>query len=41
MNKEGFGYQTIINTTPEKLWAALTKPEFTRRYWFGRSVESD
>lgn len=41
MGKEGFLYQTIINTTPEKLWAALTTAEFTRQYWFGRSVESD
>jgi len=41
MGKEGFLYQTIIATTAEKLWAALTNPEFTRQYWFGRSVESD
>lgn len=41
MSKEGFLYQTIISTTPEKLWAALTNAEFTRQYWFGRSVESD
>jgi len=26
---------TYIRTTPEKLWDALTKPEFTRNYWFG------
>ena len=41
MSKEGFLYQTIISTTPERLWAALTSAEFTRQYWFGRSVESD
>jgi uncharacterized protein YndB with AHSA1/START domain len=41
MGKEGFAYQVVIATTPEKLWAALTTPEFTRQYWFGRSVESD
>jgi uncharacterized protein YndB with AHSA1/START domain len=41
VGKEGFAYQTVIATTPEKLWAALTTPEFTRLYWFGRSVESD
>ena len=41
MGKEGFLYQTIIATTPEKLWAALTTAEFTRQYWFGRSVESE
>jgi uncharacterized protein YndB with AHSA1/START domain len=41
MAKEGFLYQTIINTTPEKVWRALTTSEFTKLYWFGRSVESD
>jgi uncharacterized protein YndB with AHSA1/START domain len=34
-----FVYVTYIRTTPQKLWAALTQPEFTRRYWFG--VELD
>jgi uncharacterized protein YndB with AHSA1/START domain len=33
MNKNGFVYTTYIRTTPEKLWDALTKPEFTRQYW--------
>lgn len=28
-----FLYVTYIRTTPEKLWDALTKPEFTRAYW--------
>ena len=28
-----FVYVTYIRTTPEKLWDALTKPEFTKRYW--------
>jgi uncharacterized protein YndB with AHSA1/START domain len=28
-----FIYVTYIRTTPEKLWQALTAPEFTRRYW--------
>jgi uncharacterized protein YndB with AHSA1/START domain len=28
-----FVYVTYIRTTPEKLWRALTDPEFTRRYW--------
>jgi uncharacterized protein YndB with AHSA1/START domain len=26
---------TYIRTTPQKLWDALTQPEFTRAYWFG------
>ena len=28
-----FVYSIVIRTTPEKLWDALTKPEFTRQYW--------
>ncbi|MFD7444973.1 ArsR/SmtB family transcription factor [Streptomyces sp. NPDC059909] len=28
-----FVYTTYINTTPERLWQALTDPAFTRRYW--------
>ena len=39
--KPKFVYVSYINTTPEKLWAALTKAEFTRQYWFGSSIESD
>lgn len=30
-----FLYVTYIRTTPEKLWEALTKPEFTKIYWHG------
>ena len=41
MAKEGFLYQTIINSTPEKVWKALTTSQFTQQYWFGRKVESD
>jgi len=33
-------YVTYIRTTPEKLWTALTDPEFTRQYWFGMRSES-
>lgn len=32
---------TYIETTPEKLWSALTVGEFTKLYWFGRRLESD
>ena len=28
-----FVYVTYIRTTPEKLWAALTKPEFTKQFF--------
>jgi uncharacterized protein YndB with AHSA1/START domain/DNA-binding transcriptional ArsR family regulator len=35
-----FSYTTYIRSTPEQVWAALTQPEFTRRYW-GAVLESD
>ena len=41
MEKPKFVYVTHINTSPEKLWAALTQPDFTQQYWGGRRVESD
>src|SRR5438552_9858420 len=41
MSKPPFVYVTYINTTPEKLWQALTDGEFTRRYWGGRRIQSD
>src|SRR5262245_61003550 len=28
-----FVYVSYIRTSPERLWAALTEPAFTRRYW--------
>ncbi len=34
-------YTTYINTTPEKLWAAITNPEFSRQYWGGHGNVSD
>lgn len=39
--KSKFVYVTYIRTTPDKLWAALTEPEFTRRYWAGVSQDCD
>jgi uncharacterized protein YndB with AHSA1/START domain len=36
-----FVYVTYIETTPEKLWEALTSSDFTRRYWFNTEVRSD
>ena len=41
MNKSEFVYVTFIRTTPERLWTALTDREFTSRYWFGASCESE
>jgi uncharacterized protein YndB with AHSA1/START domain len=34
-------YVAYIRTTPEKLWNALTKPEFMKQYWFGMTQESE
>jgi uncharacterized protein YndB with AHSA1/START domain len=33
MAESQFVYVTFIRTTPEKLWQALTEPEFTRKFW--------
>ncbi len=33
-------YVTYIRTTPQKLWDALTRPEFIKQYWFNMSQES-
>jgi uncharacterized protein YndB with AHSA1/START domain len=41
MSKPEFVYTTYIETTPEKLWHALTDGDFTERYWFGHRVTSD
>jgi uncharacterized protein YndB with AHSA1/START domain len=41
MRKPEFVYITYIETTPEKLWEALTNSEFSRRYWWDTSVVSD
>jgi uncharacterized protein YndB with AHSA1/START domain len=41
MRKPEFIYVTYIETTPEKLWEALTNSEFTKRYWFDTEVRSD
>jgi uncharacterized protein YndB with AHSA1/START domain len=41
MSGDRFVYVTYIRTTPEKLWDALTKPEFTKQYWAGTWQECD
>jgi uncharacterized protein YndB with AHSA1/START domain len=41
MDKPKFVYVTYIKTSAEKLWAALTKPEFTKQYWFGIQFKTD
>ena len=39
MEKTTFVYASFIRTTPEKLWAALTSPDFSTQYWFGFRFE--
>jgi DNA-binding transcriptional ArsR family regulator len=39
-DSDRFVYVTFIETTPEKLWQALTDPAFTRLYW-GDAYVSD
>jgi uncharacterized protein YndB with AHSA1/START domain len=41
MKKDQFVYVTYIRTTPEKLWKALTEPEFTRKFWCNTAQESE
>ena len=41
MSKPEFVYVTYIETTPEKLWEALTNSDFSERYWWDTSVVSD
>ncbi len=41
MSKPEFVYVTYIETTPQKLWQALTGSEFSKRYWFGTVFRTD
>src|SRR6266481_3302997 len=41
MKKDQFVYVTYIRTTPEKLWKALTQPEFTRQFWCNTTQQSE
>jgi uncharacterized protein YndB with AHSA1/START domain len=41
VRKPEFIYVTYIETTPQKLWEALTDGDFTERYWFGVHLRSD
>jgi uncharacterized protein YndB with AHSA1/START domain len=41
MANDRFVYVTYIRTTPEKLWEALLKPQFTRLYWMGVTLDSE
>jgi uncharacterized protein YndB with AHSA1/START domain len=33
-------YQLFIKASPEAVWDAITKPEFTERYFYGMRIES-
>ena len=39
--KSRFVYVTYVRTTPERLWTALTSPEFARQYWRGAYPEAE
>jgi uncharacterized protein YndB with AHSA1/START domain len=41
MNKAEFVYVTLIATSPERVWEALTTAEFTRQYWHSTRVYSE
>ena len=41
MARSSFVYVAFIRTTPEQLWAALTTPDFIKKYWFGMNLETD
>ena len=36
-----FVYVTYIRTTPERLWSALTSPQFAKQYWLGARPEAE
>ncbi len=36
-----FVYVTYMRSTPQKVWDALTTPEFQKIYWFGTYQECD
>jgi len=33
-------YELFIRATPEKIWEAITRPEFTSRYFHGATIET-
>ncbi len=33
-------YQVFIKATPEAIWEAITKPEFTERYFYGQRLDT-
>jgi uncharacterized protein YndB with AHSA1/START domain len=41
MSKPSFVYVTYIESTPQKVWNALTDPEMTKEYWVRHRNQSD
>lgn len=41
MAKSTFVYVSYIRSTPQKVWEALTTPEFMRQYWFDMHIATD
>jgi uncharacterized protein YndB with AHSA1/START domain len=41
MSNQDQVYTSYIKTTPQKLWDAITNPEFARQYWGGNANFSD
>jgi len=41
MSGSAFVYVTYIRSPQQKVWDALTQPEFQKQYWFGGHQESD
>ncbi|MGQ0742006.1 MAG: SRPBCC family protein [Alphaproteobacteria bacterium] len=41
MANDRFHYTIFIRTTPERLWEALLKPEFTKLYWYEATHDSN
>ena len=41
MSELKFVYVTYIESTPEKVFQALTDPAFTKRYWVRTEIDSD
>ena len=39
--KPSLVYTTYIAATPERIWEALTTPEFSRKYFFGFAVDAE
>ena len=41
MSQPEYVYEIFIRSTPQRVWDAITRPEFTRQYWGGNANLSD